>query len=458
MTQFYKSSIKFLQNIAGFGKGHERTKKAQQNIAFSFVLKGLSIALGLISMPLTIHYLEPQKYGIFITLSSLIAWFGFFDIGFGGGLRNRFAEALAQGKHELARTYVSTTYAVLTIIIGSILMLFYLANNFIDWNTILNVRQEVVPRKELKILALIVFTTFSMGLVLRLITTILTADQRPALASIFELIGKALSVLMIIILVKTSHGSLIYFALSQNFLPVLVLIISSSCFFRGRYKRYRPSVSYIEFGRSKDLLGLGIKFFIINIANILLYQTNTIVISQLFGPKEVAPYSVAFAYYGVLTMGFSIIVTPFWSAFTEAWIKKEIQWIKNIMRKLIATWVILAAFGIIMVFFSKWIFAVWIGNKVYVPLIMSLLVCAYILINALNSVYNHFLNGVGKVKIQIILALSGALINLPLSIYLGKAIGIQGVLLANILATIPGIFIYPYNYRKLLFNSRHIQT
>jgi len=439
-----------LKTLLGFGAGHERTKKAQKNIISSFVLKGLSIALGLISMPLTIHYLEPEKYGIYITLSSLIAWFSFFDIGFGGGLRNRFAEALAQGNHQLARIYVSTTYAILTLIVGALMIIFLISNYFVNWNSILNVSQEVVSGAELKLLAIITFTAFSMSLVLRLITTILSADQRPALASIFDLVGKALSVLLIFILIKVSQGSLLYFTLSQSFTSTIILLFSSFWFFKGKYKKYRPSIRFIEFARARDLLSLGIKFFIITIANILLYQTNNIIISQLFGPAQVAPYSVAFAYYGVLTMIFATIITPFWSAFTEAWVKKEILWIKNIMRNLKIIWIILFFVAVIMVLVSQWIFKIWIGDQIHVAYSMSILVSAWALINAFNSIYNHFLNGIGKVNLQIILSFGGAIINVPLAIYLGKTIGIEGILISNVICAFPGLIVYPYHYRRII--------
>jgi len=226
---FKNTCITFIKNIIGFGKGNIRTKRAQKNIVFSFILKGTSIALGLVSMPLTIHYLEPEKFGIWVTLSSLIAWFGFFDIGLGGGLRNRFAEALAQNNYKLARTYVSTTYAILSIIIGAVLVLFYIINFFLPWNSILNVAEGFVSGKELRLLAIIAFTTFSMSFVLKLISTILTADQRPALASIFDLIGKALSVLVIIVLVKTTQGSLFYLAIAQSVVPVIAAIFPPKC-------------------------------------------------------------------------------------------------------------------------------------------------------------------------------------------------------------------------------------
>ena len=437
-------------DLAGFGKGHERTKRAKKNITYSFALKGLSIALGLVSMPLTINYLDPHKYGIWVTLSGLIAWFGFFDIGLGGGLRNRFAEALAQGKHELARNYVATTYAILSITIAGLFVIFYLINPFLPWNSILNVEHDFFTKNELETLALITFTTFSLTFVLNLISIILIADQRPALASTFNLISQVLVICIILILIKTTQGSLLHLAIAQSFIPVLILMASTIWFFKGRYKKYRPAFKYIQFSLSKDLFNLSIKFFILGIAVVLLFQTNNIIISQIFGPEQVTPYNVAFKYFTVLTMGFNIIITPFWSAFTEAWNKKEIVWIKNIVNKIITIWFVLVIIGIIMLVASKWIFSYWIGNKVEVPYLMSALICLWVLLNAWNSIYSHFLNGVGKLSLQMFIGIGSAILNVPLAIFLGKKIGIEGVFLANVLVTFPAALIFPLQYKKLI--------
>ena len=102
---------------SNLNKGHDRSVKAKKNIFASFIIKGCNIAISLVLVPLTIHYVNPTQYGIWLTLSSIIGWFAFFDIGFGNGLRNKFAEAIAKDDHQLARIYLSTTYAILSIII-----------------------------------------------------------------------------------------------------------------------------------------------------------------------------------------------------------------------------------------------------------------------------------------------------------------------------------------------------
>ena len=440
-----------LTNIRDFfTKGHERSVKVKKNIAASFVIKGLNIAIGLALVPLTINYLNPTKYGIWITLSSIIGWFAFFDIGLGNGLRNKFAEALALGRYELAKTYVSTTYAILSIIIVVVLILFYAVNPYLNWASILNAGDDPALQNELSLLALIVFSFFCLRFVFQILATILIADQQPAKASLLNLYSNALSLLFIIILIKTTSGSLVYIGIIFSSLPVIVFLISGFWFFNKKYKFYRPSIKSIDFSKAKDLFSLGIKFFIIEIAGVLIFQTNNIIIAQVLSPAEVTPYYVAFRYFSVLMMLFAIVVSPFWSAFTEAWVKREISWIKKTMSMLFKFWGILFFLGLVMLLLSPVIYKVWIGEKVVIPFTLSAMVCFWTLLNVWNGIFSHLLNGLGKINIQLILGISSAIINVPLAIYFGMKVGILGILFSNILVVTLPVFIYPIQYKKLI--------
>lgn len=106
----------------------------------------------------------------------------------------------------MARTYISTTYAALSIVLTVVLIIFYLANPFINWGVVLNTGREQILQNELSLIALIIFTFFCLGFIFRLIGTILIADQQPALSALFDLISKAISLIFIIILTRISHG------------------------------------------------------------------------------------------------------------------------------------------------------------------------------------------------------------------------------------------------------------
>ena len=152
-------------------------------------------------------------------------------------------------------------------------------------------------------------------------------------------------------------------------------------------------------------------------------------------------------------MGFSIILTPFWSTFTEAWAKKEFNWIRSAMHKLIKIWGLVFIGGIVMIIISPWIYQVWVGREITVSLTMSALVAAWVILNAWNNIFAHFLNGLGKIKLQLYLGIGAAIVNVPLAILLGSKIGVEGVLLANIIVVAFGALVYPLQYKKIMGNS-----
>lgn len=429
---------------------NDRTILIQKNIAGLFIIKGLNILVGILIVPITIEFLNPTKYGIWITLTSLVGWFSFFDIGLGNGLRNRFAEAIARDEHVLAKTYISTTYVILSIIMSIFFLSFCSANYFINWGVVLNTPEDPLLINSLKYLAIIVFGSFCLNFVFNIVTIILTADQQPAKSALIDLIGKTITLILIFLLTKIGGSSLLSFGLIYCLVSPVVLIIATFIVFRGKYKPYRPSLKTIDFNKSKDLFSLGLKFFYLQLSGILLYQTNNMIIIQLFGPDMVTPYNIAFKYFGILMMGFSIIIAPFWSAFTEAWTKKDILWIKNAMTKLLIIWFLFLIVGIAMLINSKFLLKIWVGNSVSIPFVISALTLIWVIVMVWNGIFSHFLNGVGKITMQIRIGIGAALINVPASIFLGRIFSIEGILTTNVFIAILQSFIVYRQYLKLI--------
>jgi len=434
-----------------FIKGHPRSLKAKKNIVASFLIKGFSIAISLVLVPLTINYINSSRYGIWLTLSSIVGWLSFFDIGFGFGLRNKFAEALAENKEELAKIYVSTTYAILSIIIGVVLVAFFIVNPFLNWTKILNTTPELAG--ELSILALIVFVFFCLRFIFQLLSTVLAANQEPAKGSFIELMGSMASLLLIFILTKTTSGSLIYLGAILSFTPVFVLIVSSFWFYRNDYKKFAPSFKFIKFKYAKDLMSLGLKFFIIQIAALVLFNTDNIIIIQLFGSKFVTTYNVSFKLFSIVVMVFNIIATPLWSAFTEAYTKNDLDWIKGTIKTLEKIWLFLILFTILLLLVSPFLFKLWLGDKVQVPFVLSVAMSSYVIVSIWQTIHVFFLNGIGKVKLQLYLVLFSSLINIPMAIFLGRKFGLVGITITStILFAIMGI-VFSIQTRKILNNT-----
>jgi len=431
-------------------KGTRRTVTAKKNVVGSFLLKGVSILINFIYVPLCIDYLDKERYGIWLTVVSLTTWFSFLDIGFGAGLKNRLAEALALKDLVLARKYVSTTYAFLSIIIFFVAIGFYFVNPFISWDKILNT--SLALPQELSVLSLIVFGSFFINFVIRIIENILVANQQTAFSSAVAPISNLISVIIIYILTKTTHGSLIYLGMVLGFSPIVVYLALTIYLFRTQFAHFAPRLRYVDFKYVKSLMSIGVRFFIIQISALVLFQTSNIIISHYLGPPEVIPYNLAYRYFSMLHFCFNIIIAPFWPAYTEAWTIKDIDWIRKTIKSLLKIWGVIFVAGLIMLACSNWFYGVWVHGKVKVPFTLSLLVMVYFFVFTFGGVYNMFINGAGKLKMQMISMLISTAIFFPLAYLFIRVLnlGVNGLIVAIIIANFYSPIIAPIQYYKLI--------
>ena len=186
--------------------GSERSAKAKKNIYASLLLKGLTILVSLILIPMTLGYLTNYEYGVWLTLSSLLHWIDFFDIGLGNGLRNKLAESLAENNYKKSRIYVSTTFFSLTVIIGTFYLLFVFINIWIDWYKILNVSPDIVSN--LKGIILLVSGMMCMNFVLKTISFVYYAKQVAMMNNIISFATQVFSLAIIFILTQVTNGEL----------------------------------------------------------------------------------------------------------------------------------------------------------------------------------------------------------------------------------------------------------
>ena len=77
----------------------------------------------------------------------------------------------------------------------------------------------------------------------------------------------------------------------------------------------------------------------------------------------------------------------------------------------------------------------------------------YVIINGWCGIFSQFLNGVGKIKLQLFSGIFGAILNIPLAIFLGKHLGIYGVLLSTAILGLVSAFWSPIQYFKLINNK-----
>ncbi|MCB0464334.1 MAG: lipopolysaccharide biosynthesis protein [Aequorivita sp.] len=431
----------------------DRTKNISKHVLLSLLYRGGSIFATFLLVPLTIRFLDTENYGVWLTISSFIAWFSFFDVGLGNGLRNKFAEAKAKGDFELAKGFVSTAYFSLGLICLGLLCVTVLGSFFIDWAAIFNASASL--KGQLQILMPIVFGCLSLQLTAKLIATIYTADQKPSVEGKISFITSTSSLILIWILTKTATSSLLIFGALFSLLPVLILILFNVYAFSNRYKKYKPNILLCKKIYFNEIFGLGATFFIIQCSVIILFSTDNFIITQLFNPEEVVPYNIAQKYFSISLMIFNMLLTPYWSGFTDAYTHKDFLWIRKSMKNLSKFSFGSMLLTFFMVLLSPFFYKLWIGDLVSIPFNLTLSMAVFFIICIFYSPYNAFINGLGKVRIQMYTLVGAAILNIPLSIILVKyaSMGVEGVITATIICIIPHAIICPLQYSKLIRNK-----
>jgi O-antigen/teichoic acid export membrane protein len=248
-----------------------------------------------------------------------------------------------------------------------------------------------------------------------------------SLGSVFYLIS--------LLLVIHLHGSLSLLVLAMAGAPILALLLNGAVQFSIRRPWLFPSWQYVKAGVSKNLLHLGGLFFVLQLSGAVGYSSDNIVLVRIIGPEAVAQYAVPCRLFGLVAMACSFLVTPLWPAYGEALERRDHSWIRRtLLRSLILVTGLSIFLSAVLVAFGNRIIHLWVGPSIHPsPLLLAVLGLSSV-ITAMSSTTAMFLNGLSIVRFQVIIATVGALINIVISVYLTRRIGIPGVVYGSIVA------------------------
>lgn len=431
------------------GQGSARSVKAKKSIFKMFLNKGLSIILSMMYVPLFLDCLDKTRYGIWIAIMGLINWIGFLDIGIGQGLRNLLSVSLAKNDMPTAKKLVSTAYISVGTIFTTIMVVFLLIYNWVDWYKIVNAPSDI--SNEINLLILLVVIIMCVNFILGVLKSVFFAFQEPQKISDMSLYTQAISLLVVYIFYLSGQAeSLLPIGITLTIVPCAVYFVYSIIFFRGKYRQVSPSFKCFDKKYIKKILVLGGGFFFIQISNLLCFQSNELLISNIISPDVVGEYHVIYKYVSLLMFAFTIIVTPFWSATTEAYVKKDIAWIRNSEKKLLKVWFAFIFAGVAMVLFSPVFFNIWIKDRLEIDKIAVIMLTIYLLMQMYSNIYLSFINGIGKIRLQLYTCIALPFLYIPTAIYLGKIYGISGFITAGIIIMLVNTILYKIQYHKII--------
>lgn len=437
--------IRMLNNIL---KGDKRSVMAKKNVLASVLIKGVDTLVYLLLVPLTLGYLNAYEYGIWLTLSSILAWINSFDIGLGNGLRNKLGEAMAVNDKDRARGYVSTTFFMLLVLSIGIFVIFSLIIDILDWYSILNVDPETVGN--LKEVVLVSFFFFCLSFLFKFVGNVYQGLQLPAVNNLIGLGGHLFSFIVIFILRLTVPGSLFWVAVVYSAAFPAVYFLCYPITFYRLYPYLAPSFRFFRKEYLKDLFSLGILFFVIQVMSLVLFSMSNVIISNWFGPDQVTPYNIAFKYFSFISIFFGFFLAPIWAASTDAYAKGDLVWIQSGLKKIRKVLLLVAGVIALMIICSGLVYKIWVGDTVDIPIEMSVLMGIYVLLIQYSLAYSSILNGMGKLRLQTINIIVVAILFYPVCYFFASYFGVNGIIIGMIVVNLSGAILNTLQLNKIL--------
>lgn len=426
-----------------------RSARAAKNVTISFFSRVVSLIITFVVVPITISYIGKVEYGIWITISSIITWFSYFDIGLGNGLRNKLAETIAKNDINTARIYISSSYVLISII--SIIMFgsFIIGAYFVPWNRVLNT--ELISNIELYKVVVTVFFFFCISFSLKTLSSILQAMQLYAINDIIGIASQLIGLAAILVLVNTTDGSLFYLSLVLGSQAAFGLIIGSIVLFSTKLKDFKPRFKYINIKQSIPLLNIGAWFFLNQLLYLITTQISIFIVAQLYGPGDVTLFNLAKNYMSITSMLYIMVLTPFLSAFTEAYTKNDYSWIKRTIKTINLVWILACFAAITLALGYRLFFNLWVGSAIMPPLNLIIVLGLLSIFETYTSTYTLFLNGIGKIRLQFFTLLGSALLFIPMVlIFYHYKFGLVSLVIPGIFFAIVNSVIYKVQYNKII--------
>lgn len=416
-----------------------------KNVILNYLFKVIAILLGLLNTKLTLKYLGPSSYGLWVTITSVINCMSSGDLGIGNGLRNELAKAYGKCDVKQQRQLIAAAVHNLNKL-AVVLMIIILILCEILFNTDILVCFVRIP-------TYITAIFFCINLVLGIAQSIVLGYQNSWLNSCAICLGQLSSILFLGGFIYSGiDTNLIFFAILNGLcttfsnLFLICILRSENIFIFNKKSNYDKSIQ-------KSIMNTGVRFFGIQLCSVILYSTDSLIINKILNSEMVTKYAIISKIYDTGTNLFSILLIALWSAVTYHIAQNNYQWVKRKIRQLLVFWSAFSVGVIIVSLLFNSIIEIWLGKQsiYYEPELVAVF-GLYCIITALSSIFANVLNGMGIIKLQLLLAIIEAVLNIPMSIFFAVNcdMGILGVKLATLFCVIATAIIIPVQVAALL--------
>lgn len=389
----------------------------------SALAKATSVATMLISLPLTLHYLGAERYGIWATISSFSLMLAFADLGVGNGVLTAVARSSGENNELKIKQYISSAYIVLTAIASAVILVGVLIFPLIDWARVFNVR-GTEAQGEAGAAMWVFIICFGISLPVTLIQRVQLGLQRGFLSNLWQCGASGLTLATVMFAAHVA-APLPWLVAAFLLPPLLVGTANALIFFGYQMPSIAPAASCVSRSLMAEVVRVGGMFFALQIAMATAFFSDSFLISRTLGAAEVTEYSIADRLFSPISQLISLVVLPLWPALSEALARKDWSWAwRTLVICTMGAFAVSLLISLILLLGAPFIIQHWIGEGFHVPFALLAGFAAWRVIEAVAGTPSMYLNALQAVRFQVICAMLMAACALTLKLLLIHRVGV----------------------------------
>lgn len=418
-------------------------KSARVNIALAMAAKLVSMAVAVLSVPLLLQLLGTHDYGIWVTLTSLIAFISLLDLGVGNSMRNSVASMSPTGAEAVRLEFIGffrLLCAVALVALGGFTLM--------------------APHLDLaeghKGAVWLLYGPLLVLLPLMLGSSVLQGARATGLQAILQSAS-----------MWCFFGFIAMLAWRHQTPAIADLAIAwCLCYVAGLFVIFVLALRTIRLPAMRLLQGplillpagrlrVGLEFLVLQLSSLVLYGLGNMLVFQNLGATEVARYDTVNKIFQVGLGFYTIVIGVLWSEIAKSRAAGDMAALIRTLWRLAAIAGVFSMVCLASAFLVPELIGLWVDNRIQVTRVEALAVAGLVSVQSLAYVGAVFMNAFEKLRLQIAMAMVSVSLMVPLtSLFMQRNMGIMSVPLAAMLLTILPMLICNLYAIKLIRNVK----
>ena len=364
-----------------------RLRHAIHGVASGYVMLAATAVFGLASVPVALHYLSKEQFGLWALMMSLVGYLNLVDMGMSGSIARLLIDFKDDRDGGHYGSLIKTGWLVLLtqgLIVFTIGLIF--ANAFAQLMAI-----SASLRPEFIRLMILQCGIVALGYPVRIFGHLLTAHQRMDLANYAGTVAPLVNFAALWIFFYYGIGvfSLVWAMLCSTLVNAVIQWIA--CARWGFFPR-RGGWGTTSWPRFKEIFNYGRDLFLVSVGTQVILSSQTIIVTRLLGLENATVWNIGTRTFNLLLQAMGRVVFSPLSAFSEMMVRGERTRLRERYHSLVVLVAGLSVFmGVSFALCNSVFITVWTSGRILWAPLNDLLLGAWLVVNSVQACHSSLI-------------------------------------------------------------------